>query len=90
MPAVTVLTELVDDARAAVRRALRSGELVRESCRFCGAVHNIDAHHEDYSNPLEVWWLCRSCHKRRHAELNEYYGGDERMIEYHFTGMSFL
>ena len=28
-----------------------------------------DPHNEDYSKPLEVVWLCKSCHKRLHLGL---------------------
>ena len=49
-----------------VKRALRSGELVREACETCGEIA-VEAHHADYSKPLEVRWLCRSCHRRYHA-----------------------
>ena len=29
-----------------------------------------EAHHEDYSRPLDVVWLCSLHHHRRHAEIN--------------------
>lgn len=41
--------------RGMVRRALRC-----EACGGEGAQTN--GHHEDYSRPLFVTWLCRSCH----------------------------
>ena len=53
-------------AHEAVRRALLRGELVRQPCEDCGAIHTVDAHHEDYSRPLEVTWLCRRHHMARH------------------------
>lgn len=46
-----------------VRYAIRSGRLVRPSaCPSCGAAKRLDAHHEDYSRPLDVVWACRKCH----------------------------
>lgn len=49
-----------------VQRALRHGELVKEPCAVCGC-DKVDAHHEDYSRPLAVQWLCRKHHARLHA-----------------------
>ena len=50
-------------AHAAVHSALRKGTLIRpDVCPECGDVTRLDAHHEDYSKPLDVTWLCRSCH----------------------------
>lgn len=57
------------NARAAVYRAVKKGDLVRQPCEGCGATDNIDGHHEDYSRPLDVSWLCRRCHKRLHANV---------------------
>lgn len=37
-------------------------------CEFCGATENIHRHHDDYDKPLEIRWLCASCHKRFHLE----------------------
>lgn len=54
-------------AREKVRRAVYSGKLTRPSnCSECGKDCMPDAHHEDYSKPLEVIWLCRECHMRLH------------------------
>lgn len=47
-----------------VRRAIGKGVLVRPSvCEGCGATgRQITAAHHDYARPLDVRWLCRSCH----------------------------
>lgn len=50
-----------------VNNALRNGKLLRQGCVKCG--HVAEAHHEDYSKPLEVVWLCDFHHKERHKEL---------------------
>ena len=60
-------------ARAAVAIALRSGRIDRpECCDDCGIFGIVpDAHHwAGYQEPnwLDVEWLCRRCHKRRHLE----------------------
>jgi len=49
-------------AHSAVARAIRSGRLVRGCCEVCGATERIQAHHDDYSKPLEVRWLCPAHH----------------------------
>lgn len=38
-------------------------------CQKCGSSGYIEAHHEDYLKPLEITWLCDTCHKDRHNEL---------------------
>lgn len=55
-------------ARLAVHKALRSGRLTRQPCESCGNPHTF-AHHDDYAQPLNVRWLCRSHHKQHHASL---------------------
>lgn len=54
-------------ARLATRRAIERGDLVRMPCEVCGAVR-VDAHHDDYSNPLQVRWLCRPHHHQHHLK----------------------
>lgn len=53
-----------DYARKAVARALKSGRLVRQPCFYCGAP-KVEAHHDDYSRPLDVRWACFKCHRER-------------------------
>lgn len=54
-------------AHAIVRQALRKGDLKRGKCK-CGSL-KVLAHHSDYSQPLEVEWMCALCHRRHHAAL---------------------
>jgi len=42
------------------------------ACSKCGKP-KAEAHHEDYDKPLEVIWLCSSCHRRKHFGI-EYVG----------------
>lgn len=55
-------------ARTAVGNAIRDGRLVREPCGRCGATP-AQAHHHDYSKPLEVEWLCFKCHRAEHGQV---------------------
>jgi len=43
------------------------GILIAQPCEICGITENIHAHHEDYSRPLEVRWLCAYHHSRVHS-----------------------
>jgi hypothetical protein len=54
-------------AHRALHAALRAGEITKPSvCQACGHGGWIVAHHYDYSRPLKVIWLCRSCHSGHH------------------------
>ena len=53
-------------ARNTVNHAIESGKIKRHPCSVCGSTENLDAHHEDYSKPLNVVWLCRTHHARLH------------------------
>jgi hypothetical protein len=54
------------EARWCVNRAIASGKLTRQPCEQCGNPKS-EAHHPDYSRPLDVAWLCRTHHKALHA-----------------------
>jgi hypothetical protein len=56
-------------AHRRVEAALLAGRLVRCACERCGAVERVQAHHDDYSKPLAVRWLCAVHHRERHREL---------------------
>ena len=57
------------NARWQVYTAIHKGELAQQPCEQCGDECTY-AHHEDYDKPLEVRWLCPSCHRMRHNKLN--------------------
>lgn len=52
-------------AHLAMTAAIRRGELVRQPCEVCGNP-KTDGHHDDYSKPLDVRWLCRVHHLEHH------------------------
>lgn len=50
-----------------VSNAIKKGILVRpENCSQCFQNVFCEAHHPDYDEPLNVIWLCRTCHKSNH------------------------
>lgn len=53
-------------ANMAVNNAIRDGRLKRGPCEKCGAI-KAEAHHDDYSKPLEVRWLCLKHHREHHG-----------------------
>lgn len=51
-----------------VQKAIRAGKIKRPNyCSVCGKVCKTVAHHYDYSKPLDVIFVCQSCHKKIHA-----------------------
>lgn len=59
-------------AHILVGNALKYGHLKRPcACSRCAVECIPDAHHEDYYKPLDVTWLCETCHGLRHREINE-------------------
>lgn len=52
-------------AQRIVRYHVQTGRLQRpERCSWCGRQGRIEAAHENYDRPLEVHWLCTSCHRK--------------------------
>jgi hypothetical protein len=55
------------NCRQKVRHALAGGRIAKPMFCDCGSLYP-QAHHEDYSKPLEVLWVCRDCHRKLHSE----------------------
>lgn len=58
-------------ARRCIERAIKSGQMAKPlCCEQCGnepqSKRRLQAHHEDYSQPLVVQWLCSRCHGLKH------------------------
>ena len=50
-------------AQNKLNNALRDGKILKpNTCEICGSNSHIHAHHEYYSQPLLVVWICAKCH----------------------------
>jgi hypothetical protein len=54
-------------ARNAVHNALRDGRIQKQNCVVCGSA-STQAHHPDYSQPLNVVWVCFHHHMAIHGK----------------------
>lgn len=65
-------------AHGIVQKAVERGALANPGrCVWCGGGERVEGHHENYRDPLTVFWLCRECHRRHHAEMRN--PGDKRL-----------
>lgn len=56
-------------AKWKVKQAIEKGLIKKANrCEICGSKGKIEAHHSDYRKPIDVNWLCKSCHKKLHIE----------------------
>jgi hypothetical protein len=59
-------------ARRILNHQIEFGKIIRaEECQDCKKECKTEAHHEDYTKPLDVLWLCRQCHAYRHREFKK-------------------
>ncbi len=57
-----------DLAKTLANCAVRNGILVDPMfCESCDEYGRLQKHHNDYTKPYEVSWLCQKCHSRLHA-----------------------
>ena len=57
-------------AHVAIGNAVRDGKLAKQNCEVCGS-SQVHAHHDDYSKPFDVRWLCPVHHFQWHAKHGE-------------------
>jgi hypothetical protein len=55
--------------RSKTYHAIKTGKLLVLPCIVCG--DKAEAHHPDYSRPLDVVWLCKPHHKETHSIKGE-------------------
>lgn len=61
-------------ARIVVNNAVRDKRLDKQSeCSVCKSTEKIEGHHDDYTKPLDVRWLCGRCHKEWHRHNTPIY-----------------
>lgn len=59
------------NARMAVNYWIKKGTIVRPKvCPSCNKRKKTEAHHHDYTKPLEVTFMCRQCHRQEHRKLS--------------------
>ena len=56
--------KMKSNCRAMANVYQRRGKLIPQPCEVCG--DKAQKHHDDYSKPLQVRWLCRWCHTQLH------------------------
>ena len=56
-------------AQKCLQEAVKHGRIIRQRCETCGISERVQGHHEDYSKPLDVMWLCPLCHQKRHRGI---------------------
>ena len=54
-------------AHIIIGNSIRDGLLKKQPCLICG-IEKTEAHHNDYSKPLKVIWLCKNHHAERHRK----------------------
>ena len=52
-------------ARQDLRNSVAAGRIIRKPCEVCGNIKS-QGHHEDYSKPFDVIWLCALHHRYLH------------------------
>ncbi len=57
-------------ARSCLNHAVRDNKIKRLPCEVCGDSKS-EAHHHDYSKPLDVNWLCDTHHHEEHKRINQ-------------------
>ena len=57
-------------AHQSLDNAVRDRKVIKFPCQICGS-EDSEGHHEDYTKPLEVIWLCPKHHSEHHKRKRE-------------------
>jgi hypothetical protein len=57
-----------DEVYRLVRAAIEKGQIKKDKCEMCSEKKDILAHHDDYTEPLNIKWLCRKHHSSWHKK----------------------
>jgi hypothetical protein len=68
-------------AHGMVSWAVEKGVLIRKSCEICGSETNVHAHHDDYSEPLKIRWLCHNHHFEYHKNERQKKATNSKPVE---------
>ena len=59
-------------AHTALNNAVRDGKIIKPLlCSVCNKEKKLHGHHDDYSKPLDVEWVCTICYKAFHKDLDK-------------------
>jgi hypothetical protein len=68
---LTGIARIKSNIRSIARVYLRRGKIIIAPCEVCGIQKNIEMHHDDYSKPLSIRWLCKKHHTEHHNNLRK-------------------
>jgi len=61
-------SEIRKQTRNKTRQLVIDGKIKKKNCLICNC-KEVVAHHEDYSNPFNIIWLCEKHHKEYHQKI---------------------
>lgn len=62
-----IIEMMKEASRKYTKYAKKLGIIQKTPCEVCGDERS-QAHHQDYSKPLEIKWLCQKHHKEEHKK----------------------
>lgn len=57
-----------NNVRRKTNMRIERGLILKYPCETCGNIES-EAHHDDYTKPYDIRWLCRQHHLQHHKEI---------------------